>query len=234
MSGRFFAPAFFVSLMILYNQCHDKYLQYQHFIIIILLAALLVQNNYLNIGHSKNHYNAGAGKIVDERLFFSASPRVWQLLDKEKHSTYTRFFTDKAKKYVRYARHPTNSNHPTQPYLYRANIGANGYYVAHDMVVIDAAALAEPLLARLPINQNKRWRIGHFKRTILNRNAFANARVFHKPMRLPRGINRYYTHLWRIVHGPIWDIKRLKSLVGMQLGQYDHYRDSFVRKKYKH
>jgi arabinofuranosyltransferase len=48
----------------------------------------------------------------------------------------------------------------------RNTIGMFGYYVGPDIHIVDLFALADPLLARLPVKSEPRWRIGHFEREI--------------------------------------------------------------------
>jgi arabinofuranosyltransferase len=45
-------------------------------------------------------------------------------------------------------------------------IGMFGYYVGPDMHIVDLFALTDPLLARLPMKPDPKWRIGHFEREV--------------------------------------------------------------------
>ena len=46
------------------------------------------------------------------------------------------------------------------------NIGMMGYVAGTDKIIVDFYALADPLLARLPVRDPENWRIGHFQRAI--------------------------------------------------------------------
>ena len=48
----------------------------------------------------------------------------------------------------------------------RGAIGMRGYMAGPDRIIIDINALSDPLLARLPLRDLRRWRIGHFVREI--------------------------------------------------------------------
>ena len=48
----------------------------------------------------------------------------------------------------------------------RNTIGMFGYYAGPDIHIVDLFALADPLLARLPMKPNPKWRIGHFEREV--------------------------------------------------------------------
>jgi arabinofuranosyltransferase len=50
--------------------------------------------------------------------------------------------------------------------IVRGAIGFFGFYAGPDVYIVDVDGLANPLLARLPIQSSSHWRSGHFKRTI--------------------------------------------------------------------
>lgn len=50
----------------------------------------------------------------------------------------------------------------------KGNIGFFGFYAGPDVYVVDPFALADPLLARLPLDPADDWGIGHYRRTIPN------------------------------------------------------------------
>jgi arabinofuranosyltransferase len=98
-----------------------------------------------------------------------------------------------------------------------------GFYAGPDVHIIDALALADPLLARLPAKRNLSWRPGHFERAIpsgyedtirTGTNALADVRLA-----------RYYDHLASITRGDLLSWQRLLTIVRMNAGLYDHYID---------
>jgi arabinofuranosyltransferase len=118
-------------------------------------------------------------------------------------------------------------------------IGLLGFTAGPGLHGIDPLALADPLLARLPVAAGGTWRIGHFERTLPDgyedtlrhcvRRVFAGGAVrpptsscldfwndvnhFRDP-RLARG----YHELLRITQGPLTDRARLAAIVRWNLG----------------
>jgi arabinofuranosyltransferase len=83
--------------------------------------------------------------------------------------------------------------------------------------LIDDCALADPLLARLPAERTRQWRIGHFQRQLptdyeesveRNVNVLADA-----------GTRTYYESIRIITRGPLNSLDRLREVVRMNLGQ---------------
>ncbi len=48
----------------------------------------------------------------------------------------------------------------------KAVIGMYGYYAGPEVHIVDRLALADPVLARLPVDEQSGWRIGHFERRL--------------------------------------------------------------------
>ncbi|HEX2901362.1 MAG TPA: hypothetical protein VHS96_16730, partial [Bacteroidia bacterium] len=102
-------------------------------------------------------------------------------------------------------------------------LGYQGYGEGPAVHVVDRYALADPLLARLPMSDLPDWRIGHFERVF--------PRGYRKTLRT--GINQiqdealceYYEHLTLITRGPLWSWKRFAAIWHFNLGHYDHLID---------
>jgi len=99
-------------------------------------------------------------------------------------------------------------------------IGFMGLSAGPEVIVLDRYGLADPLMARLPIDPDEEWRIGHLKRAIPP--GYREARRTGSTKRMPSGLKEYYDALRLIVSGPIFDVERLKTIVGFNLGRYDH------------
>jgi arabinofuranosyltransferase len=100
----------------------------------------------------------------------------------------------------------------------RANVGFMGYWAGTDRILIDRLALSDPLLARLP--SVRIFRIGHYPRRIPpgylesvetgdSLIEDAELRAFHERLRI-------------VTEGPLLAPGRLKTIVRMNLGHYDH------------
>jgi arabinofuranosyltransferase len=98
-------------------------------------------------------------------------------------------------------------------------IGIAGYYGGPDLKIVDIFALADPLLARLPV-KNPYTRIGHFERDLpkgyvetieSGRNKIANPHLaeFYEKMKL-------------ITTGDLFLPGRLRTIWEMNTGQYDY------------
>lgn len=103
---------------------------------------------------------------------------------------------------------------------HRRTIGYFGFFAGPAVHVVDELALTEPLLARLPAIRIPDWRIGHCARVIPpgydETLTTGENRIGDKELSL------YYEKLRLIVRGDIWSWERLKTIIGMNLGRYDH------------
>lgn len=105
-------------------------------------------------------------------------------------------------------------------------VGYFGYFAGPDVLIVDYHALSDPLLARLPSNQPRDWRPGHFKRDIP---AGYPESVLHGENRLEDpDLARYYDKLLILTQGDLWSGARLVEIVKFNLGAYDAWRDAYV------
>lgn len=99
--------------------------------------------------------------------------------------------------------------------------GIFGYYAGPQRHLVDLNALADPLLARLPLPADKPWRIGHFERLIpagyLETLASGENKICNE------GLARYYDRLAAITRGPLFTAERLRTIWAMNTGQYDDF-----------
>jgi arabinofuranosyltransferase len=102
--------------------------------------------------------------------------------------------------------------------------GIHAFYTGSDLIVIDAWALTDPLLARLPANKGRKP--GHFLRAIPF--GYAEARATDDLTQLPVPIANYYEKLRLVTNGSLLDPQRLLTIIGFQLGLYDHWLDEYV------
>jgi arabinofuranosyltransferase len=105
----------------------------------------------------------------------------------------------------------------------REMVGMFGYAAGPDLYVVDWFGLGDPLLARLPASGP--WRIGHFRRNLPD-GYIQTLRTGQNQIRDP-GVAAYYDALVLITRGPVFSLARLRAIVAMQLGQYDHWLDQY-------
>lgn len=99
-------------------------------------------------------------------------------------------------------------------------LGDAGVNWGPDAHALDACALADPLLARLPAVWNTEWRIGHFRRMIPNgyRESLPNgANVIQDA-----SLRQFYDQIRLITRGPLFSKERWRAITGMNTGAFDH------------
>jgi arabinofuranosyltransferase len=99
------------------------------------------------------------------------------------------------------------------------SIGYLGYFAGPGVHIVDQYALAEPLLARLPVPDPKDWRIGHFIRPVPD--GYVETLETSANRLADPGLAQYVDKLMLITRGEIFDPLRLKTILEMNLGKYD-------------
>jgi arabinofuranosyltransferase len=97
--------------------------------------------------------------------------------------------------------------------------GKAGLHAGPRTCAIDQWALGDALLSRLPVI-SERWRIGHFPR-VVPAGYLVSVVTGENHIRDER-VREFYEHLRRITRGPLLDRERFRSIVGMNLGRYNH------------
>jgi arabinofuranosyltransferase len=104
-------------------------------------------------------------------------------------------------------------------------IGMLGFSAGPKVHIIDYLALADPLLARLPVANPQQWHIGHFARALPEgyRETFESG---ENRIRDP-ALAEYYRQLRLITSGPIWSAERWRAIWMMNTGQYNKLLDKY-------
>lgn len=98
--------------------------------------------------------------------------------------------------------------------------GRSGLMGGPRLHLVEAYALTDPLLARLPMPDVASWRIGHFQRMLpagyllslaLDRNEIADPRI-----------REFYDRVRSVTRGPLWERRRWIDIVNFNLHRYDH------------
>jgi arabinofuranosyltransferase len=103
--------------------------------------------------------------------------------------------------------------------LRRMGTGFFGFYAGPRVHIVDGHALTDPLLARLPANTRRGYRIGHFRRV--------SPRGYEESLRTGRNqiadpdLAAYWDRLRLVTRGPLLDGERLRTVVELNLGRYD-------------
>jgi arabinofuranosyltransferase len=110
-----------------------------------------------------------------------------------------------------------------------AAIGYFGYAAGPGKIIIDYAALTDPLLARLPacnLVPPGSWRSGHFFRS-LPPGYLASLESGQNRIEDP-GLHEYYERVRLVTRAPLLSPGRFATIVGMNLGRYDELKRAYV------
>jgi arabinofuranosyltransferase len=107
-------------------------------------------------------------------------------------------------------------------------IGLTGYFAGPGVHIIDAQALSDPLLARIPAGSSASV-MGHFVRQIPD--GYVESIATGTNRLTDSSLAAYYEPLHVIVAGPLWNRARLITLARFMGGQYDHYLEDYLRRR---
>ena len=99
------------------------------------------------------------------------------------------------------------------------NVGFIGYFAGPAVHIVDRYALADPLLARLPVASVEKWRIGHFERDV-PAGYVQTLRTGVNQIQNPN-LAKYYDALALITRGPLFSRARLITIWKMNTGQFN-------------
>jgi arabinofuranosyltransferase len=100
-----------------------------------------------------------------------------------------------------------------------ANIGYTGFYAGPKAYIVDTYALAEPLLAHLPVITNAGMHVGHLPRPVPE-GYIETLETGRNQLKDPN-LALFYTQLSLITKGDLFDPARLNAIWNMNLGHYD-------------
>ena len=97
------------------------------------------------------------------------------------------------------------------------NAGFFGFVAGPQVHVVDALALCDPLLARLPALPG--WRIGHFRRELPA--GYVETLESGKDVMQDRALAFYYRQLHKVIAGPLFGPERLVEVWKLNTGAYN-------------
>ncbi len=104
--------------------------------------------------------------------------------------------------------------------------GRSSYLAGPDLYVMDKTALADPLLARLPVPDPAHWRIGHF---IRNTPQGYKETLQTGTMQISDpDLAAYYKKLSFVITGPLWSSERINDIIKFNTRQYDYLLKSYL------
>jgi arabinofuranosyltransferase len=99
-------------------------------------------------------------------------------------------------------------------------MGLNGYRDGPNIHVIDVNGLADPLIARMPLEDTREFRIGHFHHIVPD--GYEETLASGTNMIRDANIASYYDKLSFVVKGSLWDWDRLIETWKLNTGKYDY------------
>jgi len=221
MMSRFLAAPLLCSVVIISrNKIFNKYkILVPALVSIIILGSLSPFNpvlsgiNYENTNDNVFVYNKG---ISDERGFYYKHSSLLKALKGEKMPAHQ--WVDQGIEL-----------REKRPFslIYYTSVGYLGFFAGPHTSIIDAVALCDPLLARLPVPKKKYWRIGHFERIIPY--GYTGSMHIAQSQFKDKDLEKYYYKLSLIISGDLLDKNRFVEIWKMNTGQYRHLLENYKR-----
>lgn len=126
---------------------------------------------------------------------------------------------------AREAREYGRSTDAQQPVV-RIAIGIFGYYAPPEAIIVDALALADPLLACFEVVGRGRWRPGHYTRPIPA--GYLRARLDGTSDLADPDLARFYAELRHVVAAPIWSAGRARAIWDLNSGAHRNLLRNFT------
>ena len=107
----------------------------------------------------------------------------------------------------------------------RAMVPGITMYYNSDLYLNDLYALGDPFLSKLPAVREDNWRIGHMWREApvgYNETVLYGDNVIEN-----ESIREYYEVIRLVTRGPVWDRDRLKAVIDLNTGKYDHLLEEY-------
>ncbi len=98
-------------------------------------------------------------------------------------------------------------------------------YYNSDLYLNDLYALGDPFLSKLPAVREDNWRIGHMWREAPV--GYDETVICGENRIKDESLREYYDVIRLITRGPVWDKDRLKAVIDMNLGKYDHLIEEY-------
>jgi len=218
MSGRFFAAPFFFSVMLIsrYPLPNTLVGRLIPFAIVLLIGLtsprtpLLSGKTYGTSGEG-GYYETG---IADERGWYYQATGLLRV--KRNQAMPAHKWIERGRQ-LRLKEQPIHSE---------SVVGFIGFAAGPKVHVVDFLGLTEPLLARLPMNRSRDWRIGHFSR--LAPYGYIKTLESGENSIADSGVAAYYEKLSLIIRGDVFDPERWVAIWKINTGAYDHLLEPYI------
>jgi arabinofuranosyltransferase len=99
-------------------------------------------------------------------------------------------------------------------------LGVNSYRVGPNVHIIDSNALADPLMARLPLISDDEMRIGHYKHIVPQ--GYVETLASGQDQIKAPNIAEYYDKLSFVIKNDLWSWSRLIEIWNLNMGKYNY------------
>ena len=211
MLGRFLTPALFITTIGLANIEKNIFKEkINNLIISILSLAFIV----FTIFYPRDlQYYQFLNGVANEQLYYFNATSLLKV---------------GSEKYIKDMDYSHYAYKKDKIYLF-GNIGFAGYFAKNDVIFIDPFALADPLLARIPLKNPLLDRIGHIKREIPN--GYLKSIETGKNVIKDENLKKFYDVIKIITQEKIFSKKRIKTIIKYHLGKYDYLIDNYLKNK---
>lgn len=110
-----------------------------------------------------------------------------------------------------------------------SNVGYSGFYAGPQVHIVDALALTEPLLARMPARADAQMRAGHYERIMPA--GYLKTHISGQNHIKDKSLDAYYDKLSEVIRGDLFSLRRLIAIYEINTGLYDELID---REIYRH
>jgi arabinofuranosyltransferase len=173
MGGRYFALPLLCSLALISRIQFPK-MKLSWAVVLVGLISIVSFQAHLITPVAENIFLVNQGNwdksIGDERLFYapgtsitSLKNRIWELTEMGEMNRFEWPYFQFRAEGEQLAQQGGNNNHPV---FVSDSIGFRGFFAGPNVTLIDVYALADPLLARLPVTNPTHLRVGHMERAV--------------------------------------------------------------------
>jgi len=212
MQGRFFSYSFLISMVILANWFPKMRSLRSQIIAYAVIGLYLVFYPHTPINspleYSNRDFHMG---ITDERGFYFDDTSLYKYITWDRE---TQIFPRSAN-----AIEGSEFRRGDQDVIVGSVIGIYGYFAGTEKIIIDTLALADPFLARLPVEED--WRIGHFARELPP--GYVESVSSDQNLIVDPQLHEFYEKVRVITQSDdLFSPERLETIIKMNLGLYDY------------
>ena len=219
MTGRFWALPIFAAAWCLHGALVDARGSTMRVVAPAAIALAVLLRPEAAIRDGLHDFTTGA---LDERRFYAWSNSLWT-----QEGTLRTAVLDHP-----WAQHglELRAGRRDRSIMSHGSVGMIGFYAGPEITIIDANALCDPLLARMPtVKKRSQWRVGHMKRGVPH--GYLAARSSGDTSAMHPNVARYYEKLRLVTSGALLDPDRLRTIWGFLWGEYDPLQESAARSR---